>query len=417
MFTFLEAQAQKEDFLGRRLLATHKEEISNKKTSLEIKNQTKPIKSIKKTINSTTKATTEKKNQFKLAKSISNSTTTKTTLSKTKLKNHTSNSNSSSPTKPKSISFKKSLDLLKSSTPKNKTTSKKQSQPPPEKKSPLLEKSKHSQTSSNKNTAKDHHDQKIKGEAKSKIPTLSYFNRDADETDDFISEFRDLPYKFHETILPDLEKISTTSKAYISRANQEITQGFKPLVGNKYASIIASLTSCIFLILPLLLVSLLFNQIKTYISLQKILIFIQVYLAIYFLILSLAYFATGLEPLKFFYTTSTSSYITMQVFQTLGYVLYLLMQLLNLVVVFSTMESGLALKFLGLGQMIVGLAVGLHYYTAVFHRAVVGKPPKTNWKIHGIYATCFLVICLFVRAERRKKTYLQEDGGDDGKKS
>lgn len=107
----------------------------------------------------------------------------------------------------------------------------------------------------------------------------------------------------------------------------------------------------------------------------------------------------------------------MQVFQTLAYVLYLLMQLLNLVVVFSTIESGVSLKVLGVAQTLVGFAVGLHYYSAVFHRAVVGKPPKTNWKIHGIYAACFLVICLFAGAERRKKAYLQEDGNDDGKKS
>lgn len=97
--------------------------------------------------------------------------------------------------------------------------------------------------------------------------------------------------------------------------------------------------------------------------------------------------------------------------------MYLLMQLLNLVVVFSAKDSGVGLKFLGLAQSIVGLAVGFHYYAAVFHRVVVGKPPKTNWKIHGIYAMCFIVICLFAKVERRKKAYVQEGGGDDGKKS
>lgn len=86
-----------------------------------------------------------------------------------------------------------------------------------------------------------------------------------------------------------------------------------------------------------------------------------------------------------------------------------------LVLVFST-DCGLGSKMLGLGQTFVGFAVGLHYYVSVFHRAVLQQPPKTNWKVHGIYATCFFVICLFATADRRKKTYL-EDGGEEGKKN
>ncbi|KAJ0097051.1 hypothetical protein Patl1_27244 [Pistacia atlantica] len=75
--------------------------------------------------------------------------------------------------------------------------------------------------------------------------------------------------------------------------------------------------------IPLVLVSLIFNRIKAYFSIQKILIFIQVYLAIYFSILCLSALVTGLEPLKFFYATSQSTYVCLQVLQTLGYVLYL----------------------------------------------------------------------------------------------
>ncbi|OVA14183.1 hypothetical protein BVC80_9029g7 [Macleaya cordata] len=176
---------------------------------------------------------------------------------------------------------------------------------------------------------------------------------DQDLDDDLVSEFRDLPSKFHQTLIPDLERMSTTSKAYITKANKEITEGFKPLV--------------------------------------------------------------GLEPLKFFYATSQSSYVCLQVLQTLGYVLYLLLLLMYLVLVFST-ETGLGCKVLGLGQTFVGFAVGLHYYVTVFHRAVLNQPPKTNWKVHGIYATCFLLICVLSGVDRRKKAYL-EDGGDEGKKS
>ncbi|KAG2391264.1 uncharacterized protein HKW66_Vig0129750 [Vigna angularis] len=37
-----------------------------------------------------------------------------------------------------------------------------------------------------------------------------------DEDDDLVSEFTDLPNRFHQTLLPDLEQISTISKAYIT---------------------------------------------------------------------------------------------------------------------------------------------------------------------------------------------------------
>ncbi|KAI3873361.1 hypothetical protein MKX03_003230 [Papaver bracteatum] len=241
-----------------------------------------------------------------------------------------------------------------------------------------------------------------------------------DDTTDFISEFTDLPSRFQQTLIPDLERMSTKSKAYINRANKEITEGYiKPYIGKtnakKYAPQIASIISAISILVPLILVSLIFNKIKTYFSLQKIIIFIQIYLSIYFSILSLSALITGLEPLKFFFATSQSRYICLQILQTLGYVLYLLLLLMYLVLVFST-ETGLSTKVLGLGQTIVGFAVGVHYYVTVFHRAVLNQPPKSNWKINGVYAVCFLVICVFAGAERRKKAYL-EDGGDEGKKS
>ncbi|RHN42929.1 hypothetical protein MtrunA17_Chr8g0382311 [Medicago truncatula] len=228
-------------------------------------------------------------------------------------------------------------------------------------------------------------------------------------------KFKDLPNRFHRTLLPDLERISTTSKAYITEANYQMTKGFKPYVGKKYAPTIATLVSSIFVLIPLLLVSLLCNKIKTYFSLQKILIFIQIYLSLYFTTLCISTLITGVEPLKFLFTTSQSTYICFQVLQTLGYVFYLLLLVMYLVLVFST-ECGLGSKFLSLGQIFVGFSIGLHYYVTVFHKVVLRQPPKSNWKIHGIYATCFLLICLFAGADRRKKAYVENDG-EEGKKN
>ncbi|KAJ6366156.1 hypothetical protein OIU77_002687 [Salix suchowensis] len=386
----------------RRMLEveTYGDQVNKKKsTNLSTKNQTKLAK-----------PSLSAKNQTKLVKTSSMSTKNQTKITKS------TNSTKATPTPPKSISqlkklnstskaatnsasTKKSSDLLKLGSSTNKTTkptSTKQTQS-------LVDKKVGDSTGSQKQTKTTQN----KNEP-------SWVGQDNDD-DDLVAEFRDLPSKFHQTILPDLERLSITSKKYLTKANKDLTKGFKPIVGNTYAPTIASAVSFAFILIPLLLVSLIFNRIKAYFSLQKILIFIQVYLSIYFTILCLSSLVTGLEPLKFFYATSQSTYVCLMVFQTLGYVLYLLLLLMYLILVFSA-ECGLSSKLLGLGQTLVGFAIGLHCYVAVFHRVVLHQPPKTNWKIHGIYATCFLVICLFANAERRKKAYLEE-GGEEGKKN
>ncbi|KAJ6740830.1 CELL WALL INTEGRITY/STRESS RESPONSE COMPONENT-LIKE PROTEIN [Salix purpurea] len=413
MFVFLlhcassdsdQTQLEAKQFLVRRRMLeveTYGEDQVNKKksTNLSTKNQTKLAK-----------PSLSAKNQTKLVKTSSMSTKNQTKITKS------TNSTKATPTPPKSISqlkklnstskaatnsasTKKSSDLLKLGSSTNKTTkptSTKQTQS-------LVDKKVGDSTGSQKQTKTTQN----KNEP-------SWVGQDNDD-DDLVAEFRDLPSKFHQTILPDLERLSITSKKYLTKANKDLTKGFKPIVGNTYAPTIASAVSFAFILIPLLLVSLIFNRIKAYFSLQKILIFIQVYLSIYFTILCLSSLVTGLEPLKFFYATSQSTYVCLMVFQTLGYVLYLLLLLMYLILVFSA-ECGLSSKLLGLGQTLVGFAIGLHCYVAVFHRVVLHQPPKTNWKIHGIYATCFLVICLFANAERRKKAYLEE-GGEEGKKN
>lgn len=376
--------------------------------------QQKPKK--KSSSNSSSSSSGSSKNQTKLIKAT-NSSNNKNQTKLTKTNNLSSTKNQTKPIKTTTLSSGNSTTNLKKL---NSTSSKVQ------KPSKSLDPIKLSSSSKNKTITKPTSptksqalvDKKLSGLKKTtKKPTkpVSLLDQIDTEDDDLVSEFRDLPVKFQQTLLPDLERISTTSKAYINKYNKEITKGFKPIVGHKYAATIASIVSFAFILIPLILVSLIFNHFKAYFSLQKILIFIQVYLSIYFSILCLSSLVTGLEPLKFFYATSQSTYVCLQVMQTLGYIFYLLLLLMYLILVFST-ECGLGSRMLGLGQTFVGYAVGVHYYVAVFHRVVLRQPPKTNWKVHGIYATCFLVICLFARAERRKKAYLEE-GGEEGKKS
>ncbi|CAL9748363.1 unnamed protein product, partial [Musa acuminata subsp. burmannicoides] len=381
-----------------------------KKPILATKNQTKLLKPKKansttaaatvstgsKTSNSTIKiklgkslnATLKASNSTKLLKTIKPIKSNSTKSSKEHLKSPNSTSNSTKPSKKSAfdppIAKNKTTSTSKATKPQQPTK-------PPPAKNPTKPKAKPEEST-----------------------TWMEGDDDVDDTD-LISDFRDLPSR----LLPDLERLSTTSKAYISAANRGIAEGVKPYVGKSFAPKVAAVLSSIFLALPLLLLTLLFRRFRDYLSLHRLLLFIQAYLAIYFATLAVTALATGLEPLRFFYTTSPASYTWTQAAQTLGYLLYLVLQLVDLVSVFSGGKdaggSGASARALALAQMVIGLAVGMHYYAAVFHRAVSGEAPRANWRVHGVYAACFLVICACARAERRKKAYYE--GGEDGKKS
>lgn len=103
--------------------------------------------------------------------------------------------------------------------------------------------------------------------------------------------------------------------------------------------------------------------------------------------------------------------------QSLGYIAYLLLQLSDLVVVFESPSNGEATRVLGLVQMALGLGVGLHYYTAVFHQAAAGEAPRATWQVHAVYALCFVVISVCSRVDRRKKVYAGTEGDEDCKNS
>ncbi|XP_057416584.1 cell wall protein DAN4-like [Lotus japonicus] len=238
--------------------------------TISIKNQTKSNATPTKTIKSNNLYFKDQTKQLKVSTKESPKTTPTDTAVKKKLNSTTTPkskklNSTSKATTPVSTSSKKPLDLVKAS---NKTT-----------KATATDKQTKSKTSQS-------HDTKQQSKKPAKQAPPGWFIDDEDDDDLVsISEFRDLPNKFQRTLIPDLERITTTSKAYLTKANDEITKGFKPYVGNKYAPTVAAVASCAFILIPLLLVSLLCTRIKAFFSLQKILIFIQVYLSIYFTIL------------------------------------------------------------------------------------------------------------------------------------
>lgn len=233
------------------------------------------------------------------------------------------------------------------------------------------------------------------------------------EYSDFINEIADLPSKFQDTagkvadrLMPEFQKFSNKSKVYFSRANEGIADGFRPIVGHQYAPYVASVISYIFVLLPLILVIVSFDQIRTYFPLQRLILFANIYLAAYFATLMIASSLIGMEPMLFFFRNSLSGYIYLQLLEALGYILYLLLQCLNLIISFSNGPS--SAKLVAFLQSGVSIFIGLHYYVTVFHRAMAQKAPHTSWKIHGAYTIAFFVLCLFSKIKHGKKEYVQE---------
>lgn len=236
-----------------------------------------------------------------------------------------------------------------------------------------------------------------------------------DEQDpDLLTEFRNLPARLQRTLFPDLELISTTSRAYLSAANAGVMQTVSPFFDTKYAPQIAPLASALLIILTLLLFVTIVRRLGSCLFLLQ---FVQAYLAIYFATLALITVLTGQEPLSFFHVESPTVYTWTQMAQSLGYIAYLLLQLSDLVVVFESPSNGEATRVLGLVQMALGLGVGLHYYTAVFHQAAAGEAPCATWQVHAVYALCFVVISVCSRVDRRKKVYAGTEGDEDCKNS
>ncbi|OEL33259.1 hypothetical protein BAE44_0005722 [Dichanthelium oligosanthes] len=258
----------------------------------------------------------------------------------------------------------------------------------------------------------------VAGAAGAEVEEDVVFAEEAEGTGDLMSEFRGLPARLQETLMPDLARLSHHSKAYLSAANAGIADGVRPILGGRWAAAAASAASVALLLLPLFMMTALVRRMGPYLPLlHRALLLAQAYLAIYFATLALAAAATGLEPLRFFHAASPAAYAWTQAAQSLGFMGYLVLQMVDLVAVFSGAASpeedgnGDAAKALGLAQMVVGLAVGLHYYAAVFHRAAAGEAPRANWRVYAVYAACFVVVCACARAERRKKAYL---AGTDG---
>lgn len=245
---------------------------------------------------------------------------------------------------------------------------------------------------------------------------------DDDEYSDIMQELAGLPFKFQKTagkvadhLRPDVQRWTDASKVYFNLANKQITDSFSPIIGKEYAPLLASLVSYALLLLPLSIVIMLFEHIRALFSLQTVILFVNIYLSAYFATLFSACLLIGIEPMSFFYKSSTSGYLYLQLLEALGYVVYLILQTANIIT--SCTSDTIVGKLSATIQWGAAILVGLHYYVTVFHLAVALKPPRTNWKFYAIYSGAFFILCLLARVKWVKKQYTNTGDGITDKKN
>ncbi len=228
---------------------------------------------------------------------------------------------------------------------------------------------------------------------------------------DLLQEVQDLPANLQQTVgavtthlLPKIQQISGQSKDSFDKINKNLASSFLPLIGEKYALVIATIVSYCLLMLPFGVVLFLCERMRSILTLQKVLLFINIYLAVYFSIFFALALGLGAEPISFFYKNSMSGYIILQLLQAFGYIIYMLLQTAD--ILFTCSTGTLLGKWSAAMQCLLATMVGLHYYVTVFHRAMARKAPHTSWKYYGLYCLSFFVCCLLSRVQRGKREYI-----------
>ena len=111
------------------------------------------------------------------------------------------------------------------------------------------------------------------------------------------------------------------------------------------------------------------------------------YNALIFCALLVLFWRTGDEPMASLQKTSESDYVILQLLNGTAYVAYLALQALHVAVSFAVRGSDT--KSTSLGNFIVALVIGLHYFAKVFSPAMHSKPPTVSLGTYAMYTVMF----------------------------
>jgi hypothetical protein len=154
-------------------------------------------------------------------------------------------------------------------------------------------------------------------------------------------------------------------------------------------------------------------------SLQKLLMAINIYNATYCALLVVFNLYTGNEPMASLQESNEADYIILQFAKVVAYLGFVLIQCVHVGLLLKTKAENM--KLAAVGNLLLSLCIGFHYYLRVWSPAMEGHPPRTSQLSYMLYTVMFAAMAFshYVKPDKgeRAEAAAAENimGGDENK--
>ena len=193
-------------------------------------------------------------------------------------------------------------------------------------------------------------------------------------------------------------------------------EGFVP---RSYSPFVAAVISYALLVLPFLVAWNIFSSLGHMLSLQKLLMAINIYNATYCALLVVFNLWTGNEPMASLQESNEADYLILQFCKCVAYLVFVLIQVVHVSLLIKTKAENM--KVAAIGNLLLSLCIGLHYYLRVWSPAMAGHPPRTSQLSYMLYTVMFAAMAFshYVKPDKgeRAEAAAAENimGGDENK--
>jgi TRAP-type C4-dicarboxylate transport system permease large subunit len=154
-------------------------------------------------------------------------------------------------------------------------------------------------------------------------------------------------------------------------------------------------------------------------SLQKLLMAINIYNATYCALLVVFNLWTGNEPMASLQESNEADYLILQFCKCVAYLVFVLIQVVHVSLLIKTKAENM--KVAAIGNLLLSLCIGLHYYLRVWSPAMAGHPPRTSQLSYMLYTVMFAAMAFshYVKpdkGERAEAAAAENIMGGDGNK-
>ena len=193
-------------------------------------------------------------------------------------------------------------------------------------------------------------------------------------------------------------------------------EGFVP---KAYSPFVAAVISYALLVFPFLVAYNLWVSLQHMLSIQKILMAINVYNASYCALLVIFNLWTGNEPMASLQESNEADYLILQFVKCVAYLVFIVIQMVHVTVLMGTKAENM--KVAAVGNLLLSLCIGFHYYLRVWSPAMEGHPPRTSQLSYMLYTVMFASMAFshYVKPDKGERAQVAAAenilGGDENK--